>query len=223
MTPLRILIADPQFLTRRGLCALFASNPEFVVSGEAKNREELFALIRDQRSDVIVLDYRYSEHLSVDDIAHIKMVTPKLALLVITADDHKEKILNILNEGILNILTKDCSSEEIVSATLAASRGEKFFCNKVLDIILERHLAKKEEECAPSALSSRELEILTLVVRGFSSKDIAEKLFLSLHTVYTHRKNIMKKLGVKSGSELILFALQEGIVKSGAFSKKESA
>jgi len=93
------------------------------------------------------------------------------------------------------------------------SRGEKFFCNKILDVILEKHLIEDKDDCKSASLSEREIELIKLAVKGFSNKEIADKLFLSIHTVYTHRKNIMRKLKIKSPVELVLYALNSGIAE----------
>jgi len=83
----------------------------------------------------------------------------------------------------------------------------------VIDIILEKHLPEEEETCAPTSLTVRELEIVRLTAQGQKAKEVAAQLFLSTHTVYTHRKNIMKKLGVNSASEMIVYAINNGLVQ----------
>lgn len=89
------------------------------------------------------------------------------------------------------------------------ARGEKFICNKILDVILEKNTYDTNNE---TVLSERETEIIKLIAEKYSSQEIAEKLFISIHTVYTHRKNIMKKLNMRSPVELILYAIDKGIV-----------
>ncbi len=97
-----------------------------------------------------------------------------------------------------------CHTEEVLKALLAVSRGEKFFCDKALGYILSSK--NKMESCNPVNLSEREMEILKLIVKGFSSKEISEELNVSFHTITTHRKNICKKLKVNKVSELIATA-----------------
>ena len=87
-----------------------------------------------------------------------------------------------------------------------------FFCSKVLDIIMERSFGKPGEECAPTPLTPREIEIVRLTARGLIAKEIADVLSLSPHTIYTHRKNIMKKLKLNSSSELVLYAVNNGMI-----------
>lgn len=97
---------------------------------------------------------------------------------------------------------------------LPPPKTKNFFCNKILDIILAKHLSKEDDDCAPTELTVRELEIVGLIAEGHSTKDIAEELCLSTHTVYTHRKNVMRKLNVNSASELILYAINTGLVRT---------
>jgi DNA-binding NarL/FixJ family response regulator len=114
--------------------------------------------------------------------------------------------------GVTSFLTKTCDETEIFSAVRAAAKREKFFCSKVLDVLLEKHFPGTDN-CAATELSVRETEIVRLVAEGYSSKDIAKMLFLSPHTVHTHRKNILRKLGIGSTSELVLYAVNTGLVK----------
>ena len=109
-------------------------------------------------------------------------------------------------------LTKECDKEEIVGAIYATAKSEKFLCHKVIDIIIEKHMHTDEDNCKAFNLSLRETEIIKLTAKGWTAKTIAGHLFLSTHTVYTHKKNIMKKLKINSSSEMIVYAIQNGLV-----------
>ena len=110
-----------------------------------------------------------------------------------------------------SFLTKECDETEILDAVMATAKNERFFCSKILNYILEKSF-NKSISCKPSPLSQREVEIVRLIAKGLIAKEIADRLNLSTHTVYTHRKNIMSKLKVKSASELVLYAVNNGIV-----------
>ncbi|HRD83208.1 MAG TPA: response regulator transcription factor, partial [Saprospiraceae bacterium] len=110
--------------------------------------------------------------------------------------------------------TKSCGEQEVSDAVRATVRGDKFFCSKILDVLLEKSLGRTTATCAPSPLSAREIEVVQLVVKGYIARQIADMLHLSPHTVYTHRKNIMKKLQLQSPAELTLYALQNGIIET---------
>jgi DNA-binding NarL/FixJ family response regulator len=208
-----IVVADAQFLARAGLKYLFADHPLIKVVGEATDLEELEAVVTAQHPQIVMLDYNNSDVFQIDDIAKLHAQHPGLRVLVVTDDHDKAHIHQVLHNGVNCILTKNCSPEEIVSAVLATAKGERFFCDKVLQLILEKPEAPKDaEDCFPTRLSTREIEIVRLVAQGIQTKDIAERLCLSMHTVYTHRKNILKKLQINSVSEMIVYALNSGLM-----------
>ena len=120
-------------------------------------------------------------------------------------------MLKLLESGINGCVTRSCSEDEIINAIFSIAKGEKFFCNKVVDVILNKHLYQKEEDCAATVLSGREAEVTGLIASGLTNKEIATELFLSSHTIHTHRKNIMRKLKLKSVSELTIYAINTGL------------
>ncbi len=216
MSTVKAVIADAQFLARAGFKQLFDEIEQVEVVGEAATAAQLDTVIALQEPNLVIYDYFNSKHFSLDDLQRIRKAKPDLQFLVVTSDSSKANIFRILQTGVNTILTKHCSREEIINAVHATARKEKFFCNTVLDIILEKQLGKDEKEpnCAPTSLTNREVEIVTLVAQGISTRDMADQLCLSTHTIYTHRKNIMKKLGINSVSELVLYAINSGMVKS---------
>ncbi len=214
MQSIRLLLADSQYLIRLGLKSLLARNKHIKIVGESSNTEELLKKVHDLQPDVVLMDYKNSHHFNLEDIKEVKTISPSSKLLIISSDDDKNNIFKVIEYGINSFLTKECSEEEIMNAIVATAKNEKFFCNKILDIILAKHLSKEDDDCAPTELTVRELEIVGLIAEGHSTKDIAEELCLSTHTVYTHRKNVMRKLNVNSGSELILYAINTGLVRT---------
>jgi len=214
MQSIRLLLADSQYLIRLGLKSLLARNKHIKIVGESSNTEELLKKVHDLQPDVVLLDYKNSHHFNLEDIKEVKTISPSSKLLIISSDDDKNNIFKVIEYGINSFLTKECSQEEIINAIVATAKNEKFFCNKILDIILAKHLSKEDDDCAPTELTVRELEIVGLITEGHSTKDIAEELCLSTHTVYTHRKNVMRKLNVNSASELILYAINTGLVRT---------
>ncbi|MCZ6521936.1 MAG: response regulator transcription factor [Bacteroidetes bacterium] len=214
MQSIRLLLADSQYLIRLGLKSLLARNKHIKIVGESSNTEELLKKVHDLQPDVVLMDYKNSHHFNLEDIKEVKTISPSSKMLIISSDDDKNNIFKVIEYGINSFLTKECSQEEIMNAIVATAKNEKFFCNKILDIILAKHLSKEDDDCAPTELTVRELEIVGLIAEGHSTKDIAEELYLSTHTVYTHRKNVMRKLNVNSASELILYAINTGLVRT---------
>lgn len=213
-----ILIADSQFLIRLGLKQLVSDSDQMRVVGEAQNATELKKLLEHKKADVVILDYSQPGAFGLETVRMIQNTSPETNVLIISSDNDKSNIFEILEMGIYSFLTKQCDQQEILSAINATAKGEKFFCNKVLDFILEKSFPRDEEaNCSPTPLSLREREIVQLVAEGKIAKEIAYQLNLSTHTIYTHRKNIMKKLALNSTSELVIYALNHGIIKSPKF------
>jgi DNA-binding NarL/FixJ family response regulator len=135
--------------------------------------------------------------------------------LVISDVKNESAVLKILERGIQGYLTYECDEDEIIHAIFAISKGEKFYCNKVLDIVFNKHLYNKEDDnCDAVSLTSRETEIARFIASGLTNREVADKIHLSPHTVHTHRKNIMKKLGVRSASELTIYAIGIGLIEA---------
>ena len=209
--PINVTIADSQTLIRLGLRHLFENHSRINVISEAESSEELLEVVQERSPDVIIFDHDKPSHFAIEDITRGKAMSPDSQFLIISADSSKNTVFNVLKAGGLSFLTKECDEDEIISAVIATSRGDKFLCNKVIDIILEKEVDPDDVSCAPANLTAREVEIVQLTAKGYTAAKVADELFLSPHTVYTHRKNIMKKLGINSASELIVYAVNNGI------------
>ncbi|MCB0557962.1 MAG: response regulator transcription factor [Lewinellaceae bacterium] len=216
MRPISIILADSQYLVRLGLRHLIRSKEQFKVVAEATKEPQLLEQVKVFSPQVVILDYNQPENFSQATVEHIKRTAPRTNILIISADNNKKNIYDILELGVNSYLTKACGEDEIVEAIKATARGEKFFCTKVLDFLLERTFAKNNgsESCNATPLTAREIEIVQLIAQGLIAKEIAGRLNLSTHTVYTHRKNIMKKLKFNTASELVLYAVNMGLVKN---------
>lgn len=214
MQQISIVLADSQHLIRLGLRHLLANREEFSIVAEATNEQSLFQQLDEHKPRVVIVDYDQPGSFSEETIRHIRQKAPFSKVLVISGDNEKNSIYQVLEYGINSFLTKTCGQEEILDAVKATAKGEKFFCTKVLDYLLEKSFSKVEDNCEPTPLTPREIEIVRLVAKGLIAKEIASMLNLSTHTVYTHRKNIMKKLSLNTSSELVLYAINNGIVES---------
>jgi DNA-binding NarL/FixJ family response regulator len=207
-----IIIADTQAVVRVGLKYILSENSDFMILDMVDSEEQLLESIKKNAPDVIIIDYNHPHNFGVASIKKIKQINHAIQILIISADNSKENILKVIENGALGFLTKECDEEEIQNAVIASAKGDKFLCHKVIDIIIENHI-HKEDDCTALNISSRETEIIKLTAKGWSAKTIASHLFLSTHTVYTHKKNIMKKLKLKSTSEIIVYAIQNKLIE----------
>lgn len=203
------VIADPSYLVREGFKTIIKNSQKITLIGEITKKEELQPKLKSLKPDILVIDADFTDFLEVEELSIIMKSFPNTRVLAISDYHKKEIILKIISIGVLGYLTKECQKDEILSAIESVSKGEKFFCSKILDIILNDKLNETKDD---SELTEREIEIVRLIAEKYSNQEIAEKLFISIHTVYTHRKNIMKKLKLKSPVELILYAIDSGII-----------
>ncbi|MBK7641289.1 MAG: response regulator transcription factor [Bacteroidetes bacterium] len=209
---INIIIAENQYLIRQGLKGILSKEKKINVLDEASNEKELLHSLENKLPDIIVIDYFQPNHFSIHTMESVFKKNKNIKFLVITSDVSRDNIYRAIESGALSFLTKECDEEEILNAINSISKGEKFICHKIIDIILDKPKNILDDDCKPINLSIRELEIIQQNALGLSAKEIGEKLFISTHTVYTHKKNIMKKLQINSSSELILFAIKHGII-----------
>ena len=214
MSEITIALADAQYLIRIGLRHLLEGKELFNIIGEANNENQLLDLLKETPAQVVILDHDQPGSFDISIIKKIKEVAPHSNILIISADNEKENIYAVVEDGVNSFLTKCCDEGEIINAIKATAKGEKFFCHKIINFILEKSFHKEEINCEPTPLTPREIEIVRLVAQGKIAKEIGSLLNLSTHTVYTHRKKIMKKLEFKNASDLVMYAISKGIVEN---------
>ena len=211
---IRVLLADKQPLTAAGLVAILSERDDIEIVGRVETGSDLSELLEVHQPQLLIVDYDLPAYISRDELADVKKYSPETHILVISADNNKNSILQVLQQGIIGYLTKSCSKEEIKLAINAVSKGEKFYCHKIIDIIMEKHFSPEAPEVSPTILTARESEILTLLASGYSTQRVADALFVSPHTVHTHRKSIIKKLNIKSPTEFVIYAMDFGLIKT---------
>ena len=213
MSSISVFLSDFQFLTQEGFKSLLARNDKFQLMGQEEEWEPLQEKLTQDPPDVLVIDYRPDDQDFVVRLKQIKALGIN-NILILTSDTQKDRVRDILKAGVKGMVTKTCSEQEIINSILAVSQGNRFYCNKILDIVMEQNVEEEDEEnCAPTDLSPREYEVLQLITKGQTTTKIADTLHVSVHTINSHRKSILKKLNLKSPTELIVYALESGLVK----------
>ena len=216
-----IVIADSSTISRLGLNAIVNQMDGFIVVGEAENSKGVLDLIIAKSPDLVIIDF-LSDDFDIETIISIKRKFPNLFLLGITPLQNGNTLINALRAGIDSYIKKSCDIPEVVDAIESTSKGKSFYCGKILEKIKTESIDISEMNnvdlsCDAVALSRREKEILTLISEGLTNSKIAEMLFLSSHTITTHRKNIMSKLGVKNTAGIVMYAVKSGIVSPNKF------
>ena len=209
---INLILADSNELIRIGLRTIFKGGNVQIV-GEAESNEELVSQIKTFSPNIVLIDYT-SKGFSIDVIPAGLTLNPKLKFLAITPDQSAQTLVHAIKSGVMSYVKKDCSLNEIIDAVKETHAGNKFFCGQILDTIQNEginvdEISEFEFSCAPIVLSEREIEVITLIAEGLTNIEISEKLFLSKHTVNTHRKNIMAKLGVKNTAGIVMFAVKQ--------------
>jgi DNA-binding NarL/FixJ family response regulator len=204
----RVLVADGQELTLNGIAHVLAN---YEVT-EARTHDDIRLKLKYPLPDLFIADYNSVKEFSPDDLIGIRQQFEALPVIAVTSNRDKKVILRLLETGIHGFLFKDCSGQELIRCVEALLRGERFFCNEVFDILMEARLSRPSNEQWPSQLTSREVDIIRLIVKGHSTSIIAGELNLSPHTISTHRKNIIRKLKIKSPVELVAQAYDLGLI-----------
>ena len=210
-----ILHANTNYLMHYGIQKVCSNGGGVEKVVQVEDENSLMRELHANSYDLLIVDPKKEHGFGVDCVLRVQNEFKDQKIMIISEVKNESLVLQILEKGVQGYLTYSCDENEIVHAIFAISRGEKFYCNKVLDIVFNKHLYKKEvESCDPTTLTVRELEIARMIAKGESNKDVAEKIHLSPHTVHTHRKNIMKKLGVRSASELTIYAISIGLIEA---------
>ena len=201
---IRVLVADDHPVVRGGLAAVVAEQPDLEVVAEAENGEKAISLFRDCQPDVVLMDLRMPVLDGIEAIRHITHEFPHARILALTTYEGDADIRRALDAGARGYLLKDMLLTEVVTAIRAVHRGER---------ILPAAVAERLAEYPPrSDLTERETEVLRLVARGLSNKEVARAIGRTNETVKIHLKNIFTKLGVTDRTEAVTRGLARGLI-----------
>lgn len=218
---MKVVLADSNNLIRIGMRAVLQQIPKLEIIGEATSNQELIELIKNFEVNVVLIDYTAPD-FSIDIIPQVLQVQSDLKMVAITPDQTAQTLVNALRSGVKSYVKKDCDITEIIDSVKETAKGNKFFCGQILETIQKASIDVNDLDldsytCEPILLSDRESEIITLIAEGLTNVQIAEHLFLSNHTVNTHRKNIMSKLGVKNTAGIVMYAVKMNLVSPNKF------
>ncbi|GAO31628.1 response regulator transcription factor [Geofilum rubicundum] len=205
----QVLIADSQFLVTESLRQILAASGEYEVLGVARYAYQLKALLDDVVPDLLITDYATIDYEGLEALKTLMNSHPQMAVLVLTNQVIKADLLELSKMGIKNIICKTTDKEELFMAINFALRNRKFFSEEVLEVLMDEPKRKANGE-ETHHLTTTETEVVKLIAEGKTTKEIAAQKNISFHTVMTHRKNIFRKLGVNSSSELIMYAIRAG-------------
>ncbi len=215
MTPFRILIVDDHAVVRRGVRALLESQEGWEVCGEAENGPEAIAKAAELKPDVVVLDVSLPGLNGLDATPQILKASPNTEVLVLTMHHSEELVRQVLRSGAKGYVLKSDADHSLVEAIETVRRHKPFVTNAVTEFALDSFLRGNsgEIEVPKVPTTPRERQIIQLVAESRSSKEVAATLGISVKTVESHRTNIMRKLRLRSVSDLVRYAIRNGIVE----------
>ena len=208
---IRVLVADDHAIVRKGIRALLATEPDIEMVGEAENGQEAVTEAERLQPDVILMDLVMPEMDGIEAIRRITARQPEARILVLTSFAADDKVFPAIKAGALGYLLKDTDPEELVPAIRRVYRGESSLHPTIARKLLQELSQPSERRPTPEPLTGREVEVLRLVARGRSNREIADQLVISEATVRTHVSNILGKLHLASRTQAVLYALQEGL------------
>lgn len=217
---IKVLVADKNFLSRIGLELLVGELKGFdVVPSVCGDKEDLINQIQLSKPNIVITDF-ISLGISFEELKKLTKKFSKTKFLVITEMLSKKDWDEVLESGAISYLLKECDKIEILEAINSTMKGEKFMCGKIVSLltaseeIVPSNSFIKSLGCDGIPVTDREIDVIRGIAEGLSNKLIADKLNLSTHTVNTHRKNIMSKLGVNNTAGIVMFAVKNQLLET---------
>jgi DNA-binding NarL/FixJ family response regulator len=203
-SPIRLLIVDDHFVVRIGLTSALNLEPDLQVIAEARNGREAVALYQQHRPDVVVMDYQLPELNGAEATAAIRALDPDARIIILSVYKGEEDVHRAVEAGASGYLPKSAEPRELVDAIRAIRNGDRYFPAAISAALSQRQ--------ARATLSDREHEVLVMIVRGRSNKEIAAAMGISENTVKVHTTRVFEKLNVADRLEAATAAIQRGIV-----------
>ncbi|WP_266369300.1 response regulator transcription factor [Tellurirhabdus rosea] len=211
------MLVDDHAIVRNGIRMLLDQVEDFEIIDEAADGEEALEKLKNHQPDVIMMDISLPGMSGIQTTQVVSRLYKNVRTLMLSMHNNEDYILRAVEAGAYGYILKDSSSDEMIKAVRTVMGGEKYFSSPVANIILNGYMsqlkkADKNSRLRRSKLSKKEKEILQFLVDGMSSREIAEKLQLSVRTVDNHRANMMRRLQVKNAAELVKMAVEEKLI-----------
>ncbi|MFC4802397.1 response regulator [Neobacillus sp. GCM10023253] len=215
---IKLMLVDDHAVLRDGLKNILEMETDIEVIAEAINGNDAIEKVKETMPDVILMDINIPEKNGIEATSIIKKMYPSIKILILTMFDHDEYFMSAIREGADGYLLKDAPSQHVVDAIRAVANGQSVIHPSMTKKFLgffqppAKPEPAEEEKSADSTLTEREKDVLLCLVKGMNNKEIAQTLFISDKTVKIHVSNIFKKLGVKSRSQVVIYAVQNQLV-----------
>lgn len=214
---IKVVVADDHAIVREGVRLILAKERDIDVVGEAADGAQALQLVEGAKPDVVVMDISMPGMGGIEATQKVKERYPKVNVLALTMHEDESYVFQLLRAGASGYVLKRAAAHDLVQAVRAAAKGEAFLypsvARKVVEDYLKRVEAGEEKE-RYDGLTQREKEVLTLIAQGLSNQQIAEKLYISIKTVQTHRAHILEKLNLHDRTELVRYAIRKGLIEA---------
>lgn len=211
-----VVIADDHKVFREGIVSILQNVPDIQVVGQAAGGQDALDFLRDQKPDVLLMDIAMGDMSGIEATRLIRQRHPGVKVLILSMYSESGYIVKAMEAGAFGYLLKDAGSDDLITAIRTVYAGGTYFSRQASEALLD-HLtrggAHPKEVKGTVPLTKRELEVLKLIAEEYSNPEIAEKLFISIRTVDTHRRNLLEKLGVKNTAGLVKYAIKLGLLE----------
>lgn len=212
-----IFLVDDHQVVRDGLISMLAGFPDIRIAGQASSGEGLMSGIREIKADVLILDIELPDISGVELCQKVLDIRPDIRILILSMYTGEEFIFKAIAEGAKGYLPKNTTKDELAEAIRAVASGKEFFSPVITQIMMKSFINKakstRNEEKAHEELSKREIEVLRMLAEGIPNVDIAERLYISIRTVESHKSHIMQKLDLHTTAELVKYAIRNKLIE----------
>jgi two-component system, NarL family, response regulator NreC len=216
MSCIRVLVADDHRVVRKGLRLVLAQYEEIQIVGEAADGREAVQLASELRPDVVLMDISMPLLNGIDAATQIRNGTERIGIVILSMFADEGYLIRALGAGVQGYLLKDSAEEDLLRAIEAVANGKPFFSPAIMKMLIEDYMRVLKQEGLQDTyqlLTDREREVLQLLAEAKTNKEVAKVLDISLHTVESHRTNLMQKLSLHNTAEIVLYAVRKNIVR----------
>lgn len=215
--PIRIILVDDHEVVRDGIRSMLATCADIRIVGQASAGNDALELVRTVKADVLILDIELPDISGLEICSLIAGKHPELRILILSMYTGEEFIFKAISEGAKGYLPKNTSRDELIEAVKSLASGKEYYSPLIAEIMLKSYIKKAKTRHKADKdlgeLSKREIQVLTMLAEGMLYQEIAEKLFISVRTVESHKSHIMQKLELNTTAELVKFAIRNKLIE----------
>jgi DNA-binding NarL/FixJ family response regulator len=217
MNKIKIILVDDHRIVRDGIKALLSNEDNIVIIDEADDSDQLLAKLKHKKPDIIIMDISMPKLSGIELLKIVNEDYPNIKVLILSMYTNEEFVFSAIKSGAKGYLPKNTSRKTLIEAIIKINNNEEYFSDEISNIILKSYVKNvrntdENKQAQKELLTTREIEILRMFAEGKTNPEIAEKLFLSIRTVESHKNHIMQKLELKTTVDMVKFAIKNNII-----------